>query len=57
MSTATIPDAFRSLLGDDVKAFADLATLLPDGSAQVTPGVERVTKQGADARIDRLAKK
>jgi PPOX class probable F420-dependent enzyme len=105
MTTTTIPDAFRSLLGDDVKAFADLATLLPDGSPQVTPvwfdteggairvntakgrwkdrnmrrdarvalsimdpanpyrhlqirgKVERVTEQGADAHIDRLAKK
>jgi PPOX class probable F420-dependent enzyme len=105
MSTATIPDAFRPLLGDDVKAFANLATLLPDGSPQVTPvwfdtdgasirvnsakgrwkdrnmrrdgrvalaimdpanayryvqirgRVERVTEDGADAHIDRLAKK
>ena len=105
MSTATIPDGFRPLLGDDVKAFANLATLLPDGSPQVTPiwfdteggsirlnsakgrwkdrnmrrdgrvalaimdpanayryiqirgRVERVTEQGADAHIDRLAKK
>jgi PPOX class probable F420-dependent enzyme len=105
MSTTTIPDAFRPLLGDDVKAFAGLATLLPDGSPQVTPvwfdteggtirvntakgrwkdrnmrrdgrialsimdpanpyrhlqirgKVERVTEQGADAHIDRLAKK
>jgi len=105
MSTATIPDAFRPLLGDDVKAFANLATLLPDGSPQVTPvwfdseagairvnsakgrwkdrnmrrdgrvalaimdpanayryiqirgRVDRVTEQGADAHIDRLAKK
>ena len=37
MSDATIPDAFLPLLGDDVKAFANLATLLPDGSPQVTP--------------------
>jgi PPOX class probable F420-dependent enzyme len=105
MSAATIPDAFRPLLGDDVKAFANLATLLPDGSPQVTPvwfdaedgairvntakgrwkdrnmrrdgrvaiaimdpanpyrylrirgRVERVTEQGADVHIDRLAKK
>ncbi|MBI5628254.1 MAG: PPOX class F420-dependent oxidoreductase [Candidatus Rokubacteria bacterium] len=102
---ATIPDAFRPLLGDDVKAFANLATLLPDGSPQVTPvwfdaegdvirvntakgrwkdrnmrrdgrvalaimdpanpyryvqirgRVERVAEDGADAHIDRLAKK
>ena len=37
MSNATIPDAFLPLVGDDVKAFANLATLLPDGSPQVTP--------------------
>jgi PPOX class probable F420-dependent enzyme len=100
-----IPESFRPLLKDDVKAFADLATLLPDGSPQVTPvwfdtdgdmirvntakgrwkdrnmrrdgrvalsiidpsnayrylqirgKVEKVTEQGADAHIDRLAKK
>jgi PPOX class probable F420-dependent enzyme len=105
MSTATIPDGFRPLFGDDVKAYANLATVLPDGSPQVTPvwfdydggmirvntakgrwkdrnmrrdprvalaimdpsnayryvqvrgRVERVTEQGADAHIDRLAKK
>ena len=105
MSITTIPEAFRPLLGDDVKAFAHLGTLLPDGSPQVTPvwfdteggairvntakgrwkdrnmrrdgrvalsiidpanpyrhlqirgKVERVTEQGADAHIDRLAKK
>ncbi len=105
MSAAIIPDAFRPLLGDDVKAFADLATVLPDGSPQVTPvwfdtdgaairvntakgrwkdrnmrrdgrvalaimdpanpyrhlqirgRVERITEEGADAHIDRLAKK
>ncbi len=100
-----IPERFRDLLADDVKAFADLATLLPDGSPQVTPiwfdtdgdmirinsakgrwkdrnmrrdprvalaimdpsnpyrhiqvrgRVERITETGADAHIDRLAKK
>jgi PPOX class probable F420-dependent enzyme len=105
MSAAIIPDKFRPLLDDDVKAFADLATLLPDGSPQVTPvwfdtdgaairvntakgrwkdrnmrrdarvalaimdpanpyrhlqirgRVERITEEGADAHIDRLAKK
>lgn len=105
MSGATIPEAFLPILGDDVKAFAHLATLLPDGSPQVTPvwfdtergairvntakgrwkdrnmrrdarialsildpenayrylqirgKVEHVTEQGADAHIDRLAKK
>ncbi|MBI3768157.1 MAG: PPOX class F420-dependent oxidoreductase [Deltaproteobacteria bacterium] len=105
MSTATIPEAFRPLLGDDVKAYANLATVLPDGSPQVTPvwfdtdgrtirvnsakgrwkdrnmrrdgrvalaimdpsnpyryvqirgRVERIAEDGADAHIDRLAKK
>jgi PPOX class probable F420-dependent enzyme len=103
--SAQIPEAFRPLLGDDVKAFAHLGTLLPDGSPQVTPvwfdtagdairvnsakgrwkdrnmrrdgrvalaimdpqnpyrylqirgRVERITEDGADAHIDRLAKK
>jgi PPOX class probable F420-dependent enzyme len=103
--SAQIPEAFRPLLGDDVKAFANLGTLLPDGSPQVTPvwfdtagdtirvnsakgrwkdrnmrrdgrvalaimdpqnpyryvqirgRVERITEDGADAHIDRLAKK
>jgi len=103
--SAQVPEAFRPLLGDDVKAFANLATLFPDGSPQVTPvwfdtagdtirvnsakrrwkdrnmrrdgrvalaimdpqnpyrhiqirgRVERVTEDGADAHIDRLAKK
>ena len=103
--SAEIPEAFRPLLGDDVKAFANLGTLLPDGSPQVTPvwfdaadgtvrinsakgrwkdrnmrrdrrvalaimdpqnpyrylqirgRVTQVTEQGADAHIDRLAKK
>jgi PPOX class probable F420-dependent enzyme len=32
---ATIPDTFRDLL--QKKAFAHLATLMPDGSPQVTP--------------------
>ncbi len=33
--TATIPEAFRDLL--QKKAFAHLATLMPDGAPQVTP--------------------
>jgi PPOX class probable F420-dependent enzyme len=33
---ATIPDAYLDLL-QQKKAFADLATLMPDGSPQVTP--------------------
>jgi PPOX class probable F420-dependent enzyme len=33
--TATIPQGFRDLLGK--KAFANLATVMPDGSPQVTP--------------------
>ena len=105
MGTAIIPEGFRPLLGDDVKAFAHLGTLLPDGSPQVTPvwfdtegdlirvnsakgrwkdrnmrrdgrvalaimdpsnayryvqirgRIERITENGADAHIDRLAKK
>ena len=105
MSDATIPDAFRPLLGDDVKAYANLGTLFSDGSPQVTPvwfdtadgairintavgrakdrnlrrdprvalaimdpgnpyrfvqirgRVQRRTEEGADAHIDRLAKK
>jgi len=105
MSSTTIPAEFRPLLGDDQKAFASLATVLPDGGPQVTPvwfdtegetirvntakgrwkdrnmrrdgrvalsimdpsnayryiqirgKVEKVTEQGADAHIDRLAKK
>jgi PPOX class probable F420-dependent enzyme len=105
MSNAMIPEGFRPLLGDDVKAFANLATLFPDGSPQVTPvwfdtegdairvnsakgrwkdrnmrrdgrvalaimdpanpyrylqirgRVQRITEEGADAHIDRLAKK
>jgi len=32
-----IPESYRDLLGDDVKAFAFLATAMPDGSPQVTP--------------------
>jgi PPOX class probable F420-dependent enzyme len=103
--SATIPEAFRPLLGDDVKAYANLGTLFADGSPQVTPvwfdsvdgeirvnsakgrakdrnmrrdarvalaimdpanpyryvqirgRIERVTEDGADAHIDRLAKK
>jgi PPOX class probable F420-dependent enzyme len=102
---ATIPPAFQPLLGDDVKAFANLGTLFSDGSPQVTPvwfdtkdgmirvnsakgrakdrnmrrdrrvalaivdptnpyryiqirgRVESITEEGADAHIDRLAKK
>lgn len=33
---ATIPDGFRDLL-EQKKAFANLATVMPDGSPQVTP--------------------
>jgi PPOX class probable F420-dependent enzyme len=36
MATATIPERFLPLLTQK-KAFADLATLMPDGSPQVTP--------------------
>ena len=31
------PDEYRDLLGDDSKALLYLATLMPDGSPQVTP--------------------
>jgi len=34
---ATIPEKFLDLLADDKKAFANLATVLPSGSPQVTP--------------------
>ncbi len=34
---ATIPDKFMDLLSRDKKAFAHLATLMPDGTPQVTP--------------------
>jgi len=105
VSNATIPEGFRPLFDDDVKAFANLATLLPDGSPQVTPiwfdtdgdairinsakgrwkdrnmrrdgrvalaimdpanpyryiqvrgRIDRIAEDGADAHIDRLAKK
>lgn len=32
-----IPESFQDLLRDDVKAFAFLGTIMPDGSPQVTP--------------------
>ena len=32
-----IPEKFRYLLDDETKAFAFLATIMPDGSPQVTP--------------------
>ncbi len=32
-----IPEGFRDLLGDDVRAFVYLATLMKDGTPQVTP--------------------
>ncbi len=32
-----VPQKYQDLLSDHVKAFADLATLMPDGSPQVTP--------------------
>jgi PPOX class probable F420-dependent enzyme len=34
---ADIPDNFRDLLTQQKKAFANLATIMPDGSPQVTP--------------------
>lgn len=35
--SVVIPESHRDLLRDDVKAYAFLATLMPDGSPQVTP--------------------
>ena len=32
-----IPEEYRDLLGDDVRAFAYLSTLMKDGSPQITP--------------------
>jgi PPOX class probable F420-dependent enzyme len=32
-----IPEKYRDLVSDDTRAFAFLATLMPDGSPQVTP--------------------
>ena len=32
-----IPETYKDLLADETKAFAFLATLMPDGSPQVTP--------------------
>jgi len=32
-----IPESYKDLLKDETKAFAFLATLMPDGSPQVTP--------------------
>ena len=34
---ATIPEAYLDLLSDKKAAFASLATLMPDGTPQVTP--------------------
>jgi PPOX class probable F420-dependent enzyme len=103
--SASIPEAFRPLLSDEAKVFANLGTLFRDGSPQVTPiwfdtegdmirinsakgrakdrnmrrdqrvslaitdpsnpyryiqirgRVDGITEEGADAHIDRLAKK
>lgn len=35
--TATIPESHRDLLGEEAQAFAHLATLMADGTPQVTP--------------------
>jgi PPOX class probable F420-dependent enzyme len=32
-----VPDSYRNLLSDDTRAFAFLATIMKDGSPQVTP--------------------
>lgn len=34
---STIPEAFRDLLSDETQAFLVLATIMPDGTPQVTP--------------------
>ncbi len=35
--TATIPDSHRDLLSEQAKAYAHLATVMDDGTPQVTP--------------------
>ena len=37
MATTTIPEKYKDLFDSNVKAFAQLATIMPDGSPQVTP--------------------
>jgi PPOX class probable F420-dependent enzyme len=37
MAKTTIPESFLPILSDQTKAFAHLATIMPDGSPQVTP--------------------
>ncbi len=37
MATTLIPDKFLDLFKTETKAFANLATVMPDGSPQVTP--------------------
>ena len=37
MATTTIPEKYKDLFDSYVKAFAQLATIMPDGSPQVTP--------------------
>jgi PPOX class probable F420-dependent enzyme len=37
MAASTIPEKFHDLLKPETKAFAHLATVMPDGSPQVTP--------------------
>jgi len=37
MATTTIPEGFHDLLSFDNKCFAYLATIMPDGTPQVTP--------------------
>ena len=39
---AKIPDAYLDLL-QQKKAFANLATMMPDGTPQVTPGTHLLT--------------
>lgn len=37
MSMTTVPDKYLDLVNDQKKSFAQLATLMPDGTPQVTP--------------------
>ena len=56
-----IPESHKDLLNKP--AFANLATLNADGSPQVTPvwvdwdGTNLLVENGADAHIDKMAKK
>jgi PPOX class probable F420-dependent enzyme len=36
MTASKVPEGFRDLLADEARAFAQLATIMPDGSPQLT---------------------